>query len=79
MITSEYFRFLGIESDNNLNWSNHVNKVTKINKAYYVITNMKDTLDARSMLRLYNALVYSHIAYNFMGKRENYKQGVNWA
>ena len=25
---------------------------------------MKDTLDARSMLQLYYALVYSHIAYN---------------
>lgn len=60
-------RFLGVCIDDNLKWNAHINQVcTKLKKAYYAILKLKSCMDQSTLLQIYYALAYSHIAYNIL-------------
>uniref|UniRef100_A0A1Y1LN06 Reverse transcriptase domain-containing protein n=1 Tax=Photinus pyralis TaxID=7054 RepID=A0A1Y1LN06_PHOPY len=58
-------KFLGILIDDDLSWDQHIKNVCKkLNRAYYVLRNLKSCLDINSLVTVYYALAYPHLAYN---------------
>nr|CAH7747027.1 unnamed protein product [Callosobruchus chinensis] len=64
---SESVKLLGTYFDCKLSFVEHINCVTKqLNKAFYVILQLKDTLNCTTLLNVYYAYVYSHMQYNII-------------
>ena len=60
-------KFLGTYLDYRTSWSNHINKVcAKLNKSYFSIATLKNTLTEDALLNVYYANVHSVIAYNII-------------
>ena len=60
-------KFLGVTLDENLTFTDHVNKVTsKISKSVGVMRKLDCQLAANVMVNLYNSLVYSHLTYTLL-------------
>uniref|UniRef100_A0A6P7FDY2 Uncharacterized protein LOC114329347 n=1 Tax=Diabrotica virgifera virgifera TaxID=50390 RepID=A0A6P7FDY2_DIAVI len=58
-------KFLGVFIDCNLKWSEQVNSVNmKLNKAFYAISRIKNTLPISALINVYYSLAYSHMCYN---------------
>ena len=58
------FNFLGLELDNNMNWSNHINKIAaKISKSTGIMNKLKHILPQNILLTLYNTLILPHLNY----------------
>lgn len=57
-------KYLGIEVDQHLRWDEHVVSVTKkIRKLIYKLYQLRDILNAKTMLMIYNSLVESILRY----------------
>lgn len=64
---SASLKYLGTYLDNNLSWICHIDHVCKqLNKAYYAILQMKNTLRQPGLLNIYYALAYSYISSNII-------------
>lgn len=60
-------KYLGTHLDSYLSWDMHIDSVcAKLNKAYYAIKLMKNCLDKPGLIKVYFAMVYSHISLNIM-------------
>lgn len=60
-------KFLGINMDSNLRWSQHIEMLCKkLSKSYYAINQLKYCLPIRSVIDIYYSLCYSHISYNIL-------------
>lgn len=60
-------KLLGTHIDSKLSFDTHLNHVCKqLNKAYFAIMQMKNTLNEESLLNMYYALAYSHLAHNIL-------------
>lgn len=58
-------KLLGTNLDSNLKFSSHVDQVcSKLNKAFYVILQLKSVLNEVGLINLYYSFAYSHMAYN---------------
>lgn len=65
IITSKSTKFLGLHVDMNLRWTEHIVAVNKnMNKSYYAISRIKDTMPLNALINVYYSLVYSHLCYN---------------
>ena len=63
----QHFNFLGIELHMNLNWSAHINKISKkIGKGYGILCKLKYFLPQKVLVMLYNTLIQSHINYGIL-------------
>lgn len=59
--------FLGTHLDNTLTWSSHVDSVcSKLNRAYFCISQLKGSLDLPGLLNVYYAMAYSHMSMNIL-------------
>ena len=62
---SSFTKFLGTYIDSSLSWEQQVNQVcSRLNKAYFAILQLKDTLDEAGLVDVYYALAYSHLSFN---------------
>lgn len=60
-------KFLGAYLDPTLSWDIHIENICKkLNKAYFGILQLRDTLDERGLLNVYYSLAYSHISLNIL-------------
>ena len=60
----DHTKFLGVIIDNKLNWSYHVNYISrKISKGIGIIIKGRKVFDKTTLLSLYNALVYPYLCY----------------
>lgn len=60
-------KFLGILVDRHLLFNDHIEHVCcKISKAFYAISQLKNSFNEKSILTTYYAMVYSHISYNII-------------
>ena len=58
------FKYLGLHIDENLNWNIHVNNLCKyLRKMCYYFYYVRNFLDIKTCLKVYHALVGSHINY----------------
>jgi len=58
------FRLVGIEIDEKLKWTEHINKIgKKLNSAIYGLTRVCKTLDIHNKKLLYSGLIHSHLVY----------------
>ena len=58
------FKFLGMDVDDKLNWSLHVNKLRKkLNSGCFGLSNGKNFLSTKARCLVYNSLVMSHLSY----------------
>jgi hypothetical protein len=63
----EQFNFLGIELDDKITWSSHINKISlKITRALGIINKLKLILPQRIMMILYNTLIVPHLNYGLL-------------
>ena len=61
---NEYFKFVGVHSDENLNWNHHLKVVkNKASSAVFVLSNVKNFLPSNIKLTIYNSLFRSFIEY----------------
>lgn len=68
-------KVLGIFMDDDLTFESQIQYLAKkLNSAYYAILQLKSTLDIRSLINVYYAMVYSIISYNII----IWGQAVNW-
>ena len=57
-------RFLGVWIDQELKWTDHINKVkTKVSQLLGVVGRVSTTLNGRSLKTLYNGIVLPHLQY----------------
>jgi hypothetical protein len=57
---SFHTKFLGVTMKNTLSWNNHIDlRVKKLNKACYIIRNVKTYMSAPSLKMIYYALLHS--------------------
>ena len=60
----EKFDFLGIVIDKNLNWKDHINKISgKVSKTIAVMNKLKHFLPQNTLLTIYNSLIMPHLIY----------------
>lgn len=60
-------KFLGTFIDSTLTWETHIEYVCKLlNKAYFAILQLKDTIAETGLLSVYYALAYSHLSLNIL-------------
>ena len=58
-------KFLGLIIDSQMSWDLHIDFISKkLNKAYYIIKNLKNKLEPVSLMSVYYANFYSVISYN---------------
>ena len=58
------FKFLGVNIDENLSWSHHIDHViTKLNTSYYALNRIKHFFPLKLKKMLFTALYRSHIEY----------------
>ena len=58
-------KFLGTVVDSNLIWSDHIEYMTsKLNKSYFLILSLKNSLTIDCLLSIYYGIFYSHLSYN---------------
>ena len=68
------FNLLGIEIDDKLQWSDHIQKIiNKISKGTYMLYKFKKLLPTKTKTLLYNSFVMSHLRYGITiwGKARN--------
>ena len=68
------FNLLGIEIDDKLHWSDHIQKIiNKISKGTYMLYKFKKLLPTKTKTLLYNSFVMSHLRYGITiwGKARN--------
>lgn len=64
---SKTTKLLGTYLDSKLSWDEHIHFVCgQLNKAYFAILQMRNSLDQFGLLNIYYALAYSHISYNIV-------------
>lgn len=57
-------KFLGLQVDENLSWSIHVEYTAKkVNSAYFAIRNLRNVMEKQYLLNIYFALAYPHLKY----------------
>ena len=62
---SKNTKFLGLCVEDTLSWQVHVKYVVeKINSGYFAINRLKDSLETKELLSIYDSLIYSHLSYN---------------
>ena len=60
-------KFLGMTMNNNLNWNNHVDSITKkLSKACYMLRNAKICMSASSLIMIYYAFFHSIELWNYI-------------
>ena len=60
-------RFLGVNLDDKLSWSLHINETAlKISKVIGVMSHLKFVLPSKILLLLYNSLILPHLSYGTM-------------
>lgn len=65
--SSQSTKLLGTYIDYHLLWDVHIKHVCeKLNKAFFAILQIRDSLDQTGLLNTYYALAYSHISYNII-------------
>ena len=58
------FKLVGLNIDENLKWTHHINKVAKkINSAIYGLGKASKTLNVKNKKLIYTGLIHSHIVY----------------
>ena len=58
------FKLVGINIDENLKWTHHINGITKkINSSLYALTKASKTLNVKNKKLIYSGLIHSHIVY----------------
>lgn len=58
----ECVKFLGVHIDSELSWSYQIDSVVKkLNKSYYALLRLKDSLNSNSLLQIYYSTVYSYL------------------
>ena len=61
---SNSVKYLGINVDSKLSWKNHISYVcNKISRAIGVISKVRQNLNMKTLLLMYNSLVHSHLLY----------------
>lgn len=64
IMTKNSTKFLGLEVDSELNWKDHVNRITlKLSKTSYLLRNLSFLVSQTAALTAYHALVESAIRY----------------
>ena len=64
IVCVDNFNFLGVIIDKNLNWKNHLNKVSnKIVRIIGIMNKLKFTLPQNILINIYNSLIIPHINY----------------
>ncbi|KAJ8975224.1 hypothetical protein NQ317_002632 [Molorchus minor] len=64
---SKSTKFLGTCIDSLMSWNEHIDSVcAKLNKSYFALSTLKNTLNEESLLNFYCATVYSTISYNII-------------
>ena len=67
MVFTNSTKFLGTYIDSRLTWELHIDHVCKLlNKAYFAILQLKDTIAQTGLLSVYYALAYSHLSLNIL-------------
>ena len=62
-----HFDFLGIILDENLNWKDHINKIsTKISRVIGILCKMKNFMPPFILKTLYNSLIMPHLTYGIL-------------
>jgi hypothetical protein len=57
-------KFVGLKIDENITWAEHIKMIrNKCTRGAYIIATMKNQLNTRTKLLIYNALVKSHLQY----------------
>lgn len=60
-------KLLGLQIDNQLNWDAQIDHICKkLNKSYYLITQLKSCVDINNLLNVYYGLVYPVLSYNVL-------------
>ncbi|KAJ8915341.1 hypothetical protein NQ315_008227 [Exocentrus adspersus] len=58
-------KLLGLIIDHNLTWSAHIDNLSKkLNKSFYAISRIGNSMPLPAVLSVYYSLVYSHLSYN---------------
>ncbi len=56
--------FLGLTLNENLNWKNHINKISnKISKTIGILNKLKHFLPLKTEILYYNSLILSHLNF----------------
>lgn len=59
--------FLGSRIDSTLTWGSHIDIVcSKLNKAFFCISQLKGSLDRNGLLNVYYAMAYSNLSFNIL-------------
>jgi hypothetical protein len=62
------YKYLGINIDNNLRWTNHVDILAgRIRRLIYVFRNLREILDGKKMKAIYYSLAQSRLMYGILG------------
>ena len=61
------FNFLGVILDENLNWKDHINKIsTKISRVTGILCKMKHSMPPFILKTIYNSLIVPHLTYGIL-------------
>ena len=61
------FNFLGLMLNENLNWKNHINKISnKVSSTIGILNKLKHFLPLKTKVLLYNSLILSHLNFGIL-------------
>lgn len=67
IMSTESTKFLGVQIDRNLRWTEHTDIVCKkLSSAYYALNKIKNLFPLQSLLDMYYCLAYPHMSYNIL-------------